>query len=376
MNCIKITKKNNLGIIFMGVIVLLWPILPYLCDLLAVTNIFLYIFSKKIRKNNQVFLLSFTIILIALISFNIENVIYSLRWVLYLVNCYLIYSNLNQEKMYKILCILQILTLPVGLLYVEYLKSIDTYNLHLLGNMMFSGSKNHYSYYIIINYIILYYLGCKLSKNKYVILIITIIQLVMARSVTAILAFLIVYFILNVINYKNFKRIILLNGGIILSLLLLFNLGNKNEFINYNFNSRVQRIAERIYYMDNDESFNIRTEILFKNFNEELYSRGLKESFLGSGSYKKFKDDSPYDNSYYAIMIAGGVILVCILLMIFIYNIFNNTNKIYITILLVNIIFFMSANVFFELQNVISIVFLISPNLLFHKNNRLITYEV
>lgn len=190
----------------------------------------------------------------------------------------------------------------------------------------------------------------------------------MARSATAMLAFIIIYFILNVINFKKFDKVMLLNVGILLSLLILFNLGTKNELINKNFNQRVERTVQRIFNIRNDESVNIRTQVLYKSFNSELETRSVEKSVLGNGSYINFENILPYDSSYYAIIMSGGILLVIVILVIVIKNILLYKNKIYFSILIANVVFFFSANVFFELQNIISIVFLICPGILFIPN--------
>jgi hypothetical protein len=367
MNYKKVINRDILSIIFLGSLILLWPLpyIPYVCDFTAISNIIMNFAKGKVKKNQSLFFLLFSVTFIAVISFDIQNILYPLRWSVYLINAYLIYSNISKAKLYNVLLSLQILTLPIGIIYVEYLKIVDPINLHLLGSMMFSGSKNHYSFFIIINYIFISYYGTQLEKKNLIITLISIIQLIMARSATGIIIFTIIYILLNIIGSKNLKKKFKINLYILALVSAIYMIGTKIEFINYNFNERIIRTFQRIMMLGSDASYNIRTEILFKAFNQELLSRNLKETLLGNGDFVNFVSGSPFDNSYYAILVGGGLVLSIIVFMILLKNLLSNKNITYLSIFVTNALFFMTANVFFELQNTITIILLIAPSVIF-----------
>lgn len=364
MNDANDVINSLLSLLFLIGTILAWPLpyVPFLCDIVAISIITYHLLMGRLIKDDWLFFLVLLVVILSTISFEVENILFAVRWGIYIITVYLIYLHTDKQRLYRTLLNLQLLTLPVGILYNKYLETVDPYNLHLLGDMMFSGSKNHYSFFIVVNYIFLSSCVKQLRRNDLLITIISIIQIAMSMSATGFATFVVSLILLNVSNLKRIFK-----AGFIIAVLgiLLFGIGANVTVVNQYFNERVIRAFHRVMMFQYDESFNIRTDILFKLFNQEISTRSLFKNLFGSGRFDSFSTQWAYDNSYYAIFIGGGFLLTTIMIIIILKNIFSTRDVHYAVLLVASMLFFITANVFFELQNALSTVLLIVPNAAF-----------
>jgi hypothetical protein len=358
-------EKNKLFMIYLTSIILTWSLFPYLSDFLAILILFRYIFLvKKIPKKIFFWILfCLSILLSAILSLNISNLIFVIRYSLHSLVVILLFFNLSKKNIIKILTFLQYIVLPIALIYVYYLSIQDPHNLYTLGYGLFSGAKNHFGYFIIGNYFTILLLTDNFSYRFKFLTLITLIEINYTHSLTAFISFTAAILVFVLYKLKNKKWFFGIVGVAILLLIISFS------FINFSFldsnifqGTEINYFINRTLNIQNDASWNIRSNYLFKKFNNKFQRSHIINLFFGYGNFKNFQREHPFDNSYFAVLLGGGLFLIVVLILLITRNFLWLKNKhklIYLFIFaLYTLLYFASANILFEIQNIYPMIML------------------
>lgn len=344
--------RTYVFLLYFWSIILLWSFKPFYCDILGLINLLLFL-RYKYNKGNLV-LLSFILYLfsISILSYQTNNILFVLRYIYHIILIYLGLKKLATKFLIKNLKVFHIVVFFISLVYMFILTYKNPYAGYTLGFGLFVGAKNHFSYFLIGNFLLILYLGNLNYRDKIILYSVTIVGVVLSRSATGFIALgtvILLYNVKKLFNNKIKKKSI----GISF-LLIIFVIGiifaNKNIFVN---------VLDRILHLNTDPSWLIRKR-LFSDFNSIIMQSDIKTLFFGNGNFLRY-NNRIYDNSFYAIFMGGGITLSFIFITLILRNLLILKFKsFYIIFMIYNFIFFISANVFFEIQNLFPLIFLIT----------------
>jgi len=371
--------KLSRAILFIYFLLLLlaWKFIPYLVDGFAVLSILVAL--PEIRKTRfrikiapiAVVICSF--VLSAFASMNFDNMLFIVRFILHAIAIYLFLSISKRENLLKILFASQFLMIFVASLSSAYLKIFGPPDVYPLGEGIFSGGPNHFAYFLVGNLVLIQsYLRLSFGWRILTFLL-TGVAVVLAGSATGTVALVIVLLAsiflrftqlllhgsIRTPRFPQFPSIIfiLLTVSAMTSIFLL-----SDESPTKAVTAAFSQLRYRLINISQDESWRIRMQ-LFKMYNNAVQGFGLREILFGTGNFVTYKEH-PYENSYYAAFLGGGVLALIALAFAISLNLIkmNTLENLFfgIKILLVWMIFSITANVLFEIQNLYPTLLLLS----------------
>lgn len=367
-----------LFIAYISSLIFVWSQYPLAVDVLAISLLFIFLLNPKSLKYSTkliYFILVFLNIYLTSILFSqneiVEKLLFLIRYSVHLTTITTGIIYFGKKNYYLLLIYLTILSIPIAKAYSMYLQSTDPINYYPLGYGLFSGAKNHYAFHLIAVIILsLFYLRNGVLKGFFISTL--IIAAIFTSSATGLftLSLVLILFLITKINKKSIKLITTKIGAVKLSSLIFFSFSLLIIFIIYIINKtlfislflKISQITcslwERISNLHTDNSFLTRVEDIFPKMNEFI-----KEnlSLFGTGALDTSSILGVYDNTYYAIVISGGITLSVFLFLLYINNMIKSiylSNYSYLILFVLFVFFGLTANIIFEIQNllIISIV--------------------
>ncbi|WP_085506171.1 hypothetical protein [Thalassobacillus devorans] len=355
-------------------IIFIWSSYPLISDIIGLISLVLFIIYYKDqlpKRLNIIFLYLAPLYIAALISLELDNILYLLRYTMHILVAIIVFITLKRNILYRSLYTIQFLVLPIGFVFTYFLSIEDPINLYTLGYGLFTGAKNHFAYFVIGNYLFLTNFSSMSKKSNILLLIITIVEVVLSRSATGIIAFSFVLIILGVKNVRSLSVGKILRVFMyIISITLILSFFMKRLEV---FNKILLNNFNRIKGLATDESWELRTNFLFEKFNNAILNGSFKDFLIGRGNFEGYLG-LPFDNSYYALFVGGGFLSALAVVSLLVLNIFTaKNNKLYpLLIIGYSLIFFITANIMFEIQNSISFIMFLFPLLNLRKNDSLL----